>query len=390
MNPHARAMLLVALWVSGCASVKPGACLITEKPRAHKPPIAWHLIDVTLRAPFQACLSCAKQRGPANPSSFYEPRELDPDQVRVGPTQPSHEAQPPYVITRIKDEGKSPGFVVTDGKGDRYLFKLDRAGYPELLTASEVVASKLMYALGYHVPSYEIVDVRLQELSLDPGLGEDEDELEELVEDHLLQGRLRISASRWLDGEVLGPFSFRQHRGCSELRALKLAYAWINNTDAKDHNTLMVWQGNRVIGHLIDFGTSLGASASDGAKKPCQGWRYDFDVKDGLLELLALGMRNSGCNPKETVMSPAVGLFSPRLDPRRWKPYAPNLAFAVMTEADGRWMASEIAKLSRAHLAAAVAAGRYRHQADADRILEILEARRAAIIEAYLPETTIR
>ena len=141
---------------------------------------------------------------------------------------------------------------------------------------------------------------------------------------------------------------------------------------------------SRAVGYLIDFGTSLGASASEGPKKPCQGWRYDVDVKDGLLELLTLGLYTGGCDPKEQVVSPAVGRFSPRLDPRRWKPYAPNLAFEVMTHADGRWMASKIATLSRAHLAAAVAAGHYQNQADADRILDILEARRRAIMEAYL------
>lgn len=385
MTP-ARAALVLALLSAGCASK--GACLVTEKPRAVKPSVAWHLVDVTLRGPFQACLSCARQRGPANPSSFYEPRDpaaMTPEQVQTGPTQPQHDAQPPYVITRIKDEGKSPGFMVRDGKGDRYLFKLDREGHPELLTASEVVASKLIHALGYHVPSYEIVDVRFKDMSLDPGLGEDEDELEKLLEKHVSpQGRVRVSASRWLDGDVIGPFRFRKHRGCSELRALKVAYAWINNTDTKDHNTLMVWEGDHATGYLIDFGTSMGASASDGAKNPCQGWRYDFDLRDGLLELLTLGLYNGGCDPTERAASPAVGLFSPRLDPRRWKPYAPNLAFNVMTEADGRWMASTIAALSRAHLAAAVAAGRYRRQADADRVLDILEARRAAIIEAYL------
>ncbi len=321
-------------------------------------------------------------------SSFFTNRDMthvSPEAIRRGPTQAGQEAQPPFVMTRMKVEGKTAGFFVRDTKGDRYLFKLDFVGYPELLTGAEVVTSKLLYALGYSVPSYEIVNVTQEQLTLSPTLPpETKEQLARLVTSHGQGGVIRVSASRFLDGEIVGPFSFKAHRHCTELRALKLAYAWVNNTDAKDQNTLMVWTGHRAMGYLIDFGSSLGASASRGSKGPCQGWVNDVDLKDITLELLTLGLHTTGCDSKERPWSPAVGLFSPRLDPIRWKPYAPNVAFEEITKADARWIAERLALFSRAQLDAAVSAGQYARREDAQRLVDVLEARRQAILRAYL------
>ena len=388
--------------VSGCATTPPASCLITRKPVLRKVPVAWHLIDVTVLEPLKHAglvgdawrhvvrpppSSAMAVFEPSGESSFWtarDPAQWLASQVRIGPTKPEQRAQAPFLVIRVKDEGKTPGFVVTDSKGDRYLFKLDLAASPELLTGAEVVSSKLLHALGYAVPSYEIVDVAVDDLSADPAHDVSRHQLDELLAGHVRNGRLRVSASRWLDGEILGPFSFKRYRHCPELRALKLAYAWVNNTDAKDRNTLMVWTDERAMGYLIDFGSSLGANASRGPKAPCQGWVYDVDLGEGALELLTLGLHESGCDPQQAqALSPAVGAFSPQVDPRRWKPYAPNPAFDAMTEADARWMASLLARFSRAQVAAAVAAGQYQNPADAQRIADVLDARREAIVRVY-------
>jgi len=326
------------------------------------------------------------ERGTAD-SSFLVDRpiaQLSAEEIRRGPTPAGQEPQPPLVITKMKEEGQTTGFFVKDARGERYLLKLDLVDFPELITGAEIVTSKLMYALGYYVPSYEIVEVAVDDLTISPMLGKDREELTALLHGRIRDGRVRASASRFLEGELLGPFRFRQFRHCPSLRALRLASAWLNNTDTKDHNTLMVWTGGRAIGYLIDFGTSLGAEARHGPKEPCQGWVYDVDLDVGLLEVLTLGWYHSGCDRREHAVSPALGLFSTRFDPRRWKPYAPNLAFARMTEDDARWMAGRIAALSRAQLEAAVVAGRYSNPEDAARLIEILEARQATIVEAYL------
>jgi len=389
------ALAVAGLLACGCAAPR-GPALLTTRPAVKRQSIAAHLVGVSLLSPAldlarmgrQPSASSDLAGGEVPDSSFFTNRDiarLSPERVQAGPTQPGWRAQPPFTVTRIKEEGKTGGFVVRDAKGDRYLFKLDALGYPELVTGDEVVASKLLHAVGYYVPSYEIEQVRVADLHLDSSIDPEEyKEIEELVRERVTGGRVRVSASRYLEGEILGPFRFADYRRLAELRALRVLYAWLNNTDAKDHNTLMVWTGDRAVGYLIDFGTSLGGDAGRGAKRACRGWVYDVDLGNGLWELLTLGLHDNGCDPRARPHSPATGTFSARFDPRRWKPYAPNLAFEEMTEADAQWIAGKLARLSQAQVAAAVDAGRYTDPADAQYLVEMLEARRRTILDTYL------
>jgi hypothetical protein len=409
--------VLLALSLAGCSTWSrawgPTPCCIQGKPAVRRQPIAWHLFDVTVLEPieqplhlirslrklFGVPLRSANLRDGAVPDTTFftnrDPASLTPEQVRLGPTRPEDAARPPFLVTKPKTEGKTFGFFATDARGQRYLLKFDPAGAPELLSGAEVVSSKLLYALGYHVPSYEVVFLAPDQLRLTEGLlvkdrrGRlapfGEPELAALLEGQLRDGTLRVSASKILEGTVLGPAPFKRFRDCAEIRALKLAYAWINNIDTKDHNSLLVWDGARTVGYLIDFGTSLGADAGlGGPKSPCAGWRNVVDLKEASLELVTLGLHRPACDVAEAPLSPSVGLFSPRVDPDRWKPYAPNVAFAQMTEDDARWMARRMARLSRQQLEAAVAAGQYRDPADAASLVETLEQRRQRIVQRYV------
>jgi hypothetical protein len=391
---------LVCCLALGCAAkhttLGGPACLLTEKPTLPKQSIARHLVGVTLRSPVKAVARHAPSAnlvdGQVPDSSFFTNRrisDLTPEAIRRGPSQPGQEPQPPFVVTKLKGEGKTAGFFAKDAKGDRYLMKLDLPDYPELLTGAEAVTSRLMFALGYHVPSYDVVEFSVSQLTLAPDGRVSRDEVDEMLEDRVTDGRLRVCASRLLEGEVLGPFRFQDYRHLTELRGLRLAYAWINNTDAKDHNSLMVWTGDRAVGYLIDFGTTLGADAKRGPKRPCQGWLNDVDVKNMTLEVVTLTMHRSGCDVPEPSVSATIGRFSPRLDPARWKPYAPNLAFDAMTSADAHWMARRLAQFSRAQIEAAVDAGRYSRPEDARAVVDVLEVRRHAILHAYLPQPTL-
>lgn len=387
---------VLAVGLCGCASPRATSCLLGSHPVLQHHSIEWHLVDVStlsqLQRAFEGACGARCHRNESSESEeaaagFLSPREpalLQPDEVRRGPTV-EESPQPPFVVTRLKGEGKTAGFFVHDARGQRYLFKLDLSSWPELLSGAEVVSSKLLHALGYHVPSYEILDVRPGDFAMKDG-AVGLDLVHALLAGRLREGRLRVSASRLLDGEVLGPLQFEYYRSCRAVRALRVAYAWLNNTDAKDHNTLVVRQQDQTRAYLIDFGTSLGANAMYGAKRPREGRLYDFELRSWLMDVLTLGFYNRWLDARTRPFSQAVGLFSERLEPRRWKPYAPNLAFAAMTENDARWMAGRIAALSRAQLAAAVSAGRYSHPEDAARIVEVLEARQEAIVKAYLAD----
>ena len=403
-NPPPRTVVVICLCVvlTGCASwPRPWgrACCVETKPVVRKQPIWWHLFDVTvlepLEQPFQLVRPFRKlagvpvralnlRQGEVPDTAFFtnhDPARLSPDAVRWGPTRPEDLVRPPVTVTDAKTEGKTAGFFGTDAKGDRYLFKLDPVEAPELLSGAETVTSKLLYALGYHVPSYEVTRMAPEELSGTP------EELQAQLEGRVEEGRVRMVASKLLDGEILGPARFKRFRDCADVRALKLPYAWVNNIDAKDHNSLLVWDGGRTVGYLIDFGTSLGADAgAGGPKRPCAGWLNIVDLKEASVKLLTLGLYHPACDVPTPPHDPSVGLFLPTVNPDKWKPYAPNLAFQEMNEDDARWMAGRMARLTRVQVEAAVSAGQYRSAEDAAYLVETLEQRRAAIVRRYLTE----
>ena len=415
-RPIACAAGLILLAAGGCASWpstwSERPCCVDTKPTVRRQPIAWHLLDVTLIEPVEQLadvgrwgrrltgvpvrslnLGDAQAASAIGETAFFTDRPiatLSDEAVRWGPTN-SHDApRPPYTITALKTEGKTPGMFVTDRAGRRYLFKFDPVGAPELLSGAEVVTSKLLYALGYHVPSYEAVWTTLEELQLGPEVSAGDGHtarhgLERMLAQHVRDGRLRVSASRFLEGDILGPARFERFRDCTEVRALKLAYAWVNDTDAKDHNTLLVWDGARTRGYLIDFGTSLGADAGlAGPKAPCAGTTYEVDPGVWVRRLVTLGWYRPGCGANGPVVSPSIGRFAPALNPSHWKPYVPNLAFQQMNEDDARWMARRLAQLTRRQLEAAVAAGQYARSEDVAYLVEALDRRRGAIVERYL------
>lgn len=418
-NSEFRILLVSLLFVSGCATwprswgLQP--CCVTTKPAIKRQTIGWHLFDVSVISQIKRMfhLGRVSRRLIGLPvralnledvhvadSAFFtngDPAMLTPEQVRWGPTRPDDLGQPPYTITKAKTEGKTPGFFVRDARGLRYLFKLDPIDAPELLSGAEVVTSKLLHALGYHVPSYEIVRLRPEELRI----GQDvtvkdaqgiphpltEEALKSVVEARVLDGVLRVGSSKILEGEILGPVPFKRFRDCAEVRALKIAYAWVNNIDAKDHNSLLVWDGQRAVAYLIDFGTSLGADAGLAAPKaPCEGWEYVVDFKEATWDVLTFGLHRSGCKPQERPADASIGLFTARIDPQRWKPYVPNLAFQEMDRDDAQWLARRMARLSRTQIEAAVAAGQYANPKDAAYLAEILDRRRLAIVTRYLDD----
>ena len=409
-------LALLGTGLAGCAAaprrVAARPCCLDVKPVVHRQSIGWHLFDVTVLEPIEQPFHLLRfgrqllgwpirarnlRGGIVEFSAFFtnrDPAALTPEAVRWGPTRPEDAPQPPFLITRPKLEGKTPGFFVRDARGVRYLFKLDPVDAPELLSGAEVVTSKLMFALGYHVPSYEVAFVRPEDLHLrEVFVAEDargrtrpfrDAELRAEVAPRVHEGTVRVCATKILDGQILGPARFKAFRDCAEIRALKVAYTWVNNIDSKDQNSLLVWDGQQTVGYIFDFGTSLGADAGRaGPKTRCAGWTYLVDLKVLSLEALTLGWRRPACDPGPLGQSPHIGFFTAHVDPARWKPYAPNLAFNAMTDEDARWMARRLARLSTAQIEAAVSAGQYRDPADARDLVEMLEARRATILSRY-------
>lgn len=197
--------------------------------------------------------------------------------------------------------------------------------------------------------------------------------------DDRFDGR-RATAVPFLDG-VLGQFEFDWFRHRREIRGLRMACAWINDTDRVATNTLVALDDGRARYRLIDFNSCLGAW-NGCPKEPWRGHRYAIDLEELAVEALTLGLVHADYDPRQAVVSPAVGRFDARFDPMSWRGQFPNTAFNQMTEADLHWMAGKISGLSREHLVAIVAETHLTRAEDEAYLLETLLMRRAAILEA--------
>jgi hypothetical protein len=329
---------------------------------------------------------------------------------RLGGPEPG-----PWTVLSGKAEGKAIGFTIADTTGAVFLFKLDPPGHLGMTTGAELVSTKLFHALGYHVPENYVVTFRPDRLVIGEGAEAGGDPLTEVdLRDLLAQvpqteeGAYRALASRFIEGEPLGPFRYwgrrpddpndlfpHEHR--RELRGLRAFAAWLQHTDARAHNTLDTYverahtdtEGSRdtvryVRHHLLDFGSTLGAGAVD-SKRLGAGHERNFSPGVVLTSALTLGFAGRPWLDIDYVERPALGRFTAEgFDPARWTPQYRNPAFANMDTDDAFWAARQIAHFTDEEIRAVTAAARYPDPQDARLLADILVERRDRIARAWL------
>jgi hypothetical protein len=339
-------------------------------------------------------------------------RRMSIDELRRGPgnsTPP--DPHRPWRITAAKSNGITPGFVIEDGHKNRYVLKFDPPLYPELCSAADVIGSKIFYALGYDTPENYIVHFRREQLEVTDGVmyrppSGKKTPLTEHVVDELLRaqpklanGTYRALASRWLDGEVIGPFDYRgtrsddpndtiPHQDRRVLRGLAVFAGWVNHHDTSQINTMDVLvtddSGRKYVKHhLIDFGSILG-SRGDRPKEPWIGHEYTIVHKETVMRAMTLGFYVPGWERSGYPNLRGVGLLDARsFDPLKWKPEVPNSAFLMMDTADAFWAAKQVAAFTDDEIRAMVQTGELSDQRAADWITDCLITRRDKIAQAW-------
>ncbi len=311
-----------------------------------------------------------------------------------------------WKVVSAKTEGITPGFVILDRNSRRYFVKFDPPANPEMATGADQVASKIFYALGYHVPENYVVYFPPEMLEL----GQDvtvEDKLghkrrmtgrdltEILLRVHKgSDGRYRATASLALPGETLGPYRYygtrkddpndvvpHEHR--RDLRGMHLACALVNHDDSRSINTVDVLEdgpsGKFVKHYQLDFGSTLG-SGSDKVNSPRSGGEYLFGWKDAAIQLVTLGLAVPRWARASYPNLKAVGRFeSEMFDPERWVPEYPNPAFMNRLPDDEFWMAKQIASLRDEDIRGIVKAAEYSDPRAAEWIIRCLIERRDKI-----------
>jgi len=337
------------------------------------------------------------------------------EELARGPnTGPGPDTTGPWRIFRSKTEGVTPGFHIKDARGDRYVIKFDPVEFLELSSAAEVIATKLFYASGYNVPENYIARVHPEALTIEPGtswqdrFGDKRPLTTELLRrvlsrvPRLSDGRIRVLASKYVPGALLGPFRYygtrsddpndvvpHEHR--RELRGLRLLAAWTNHDDSRAHNTLDTWveeDGRHYVRHyLIDFGSTFGSGSVD-LQLPQLGFHSWLDTALLTKNALSLGLHVPAYRKVTWPEFPkfaSVGRFEAKVfEPQKWKSEYPNPAFVRMTDRDALWAAKIIARFTPDDLRAIVKTGEYSDPAAEQYFFETLLERQRKTVVYYL------
>lgn len=337
-------------------------------------------------------------------SSWFTNRSrLTVDDYVRGPNTSGGPAPGAWTVVSGKSDGITPGFTVRDSAGTTWFIKFDPPSNPEMATGAEIIATKLFWAAGYHVPENYLAVLDPATLTVDAratmrdAVGTRQPLTRDGVDRLLAQGarradgRYRVIASRQLTGRPVGPFKYygtrpddpndifpHEHR--RELRGLRAFSAWLNHDDSRSVNTLdtlVEVDGRHVLRHhLIDFGSTLG-SASVTAQKPRAGNEYIWEARPTLLTMLSFGFWVRPWIKVRYPDYPAVGnIEAAYFWPERWKPEYPNAAFRNARADDLFWAARRVMAVPDEAIRAVVASAEYSDRGAADYLADVIIARR--------------
>jgi hypothetical protein len=277
-----------------------------------------------------------------------------------------------------------------------------------------VVATKLFWALGYHVPEVHIASLNPDQLAIDdsatitPPSGNERNFKPGDITILLRRahrdpdGTYRVVASKALEGRPVGGFRFygtrpddpndivpHEHR--RELRAYGTFAAWLNHVDSKSINTLdtVIEQNGRQVvrHHLLDFGSTLG-SAGVYPREAFEGSEHLIEGAETLAGIPTFGFYIKQWRTDPRYRARAVGAFPTenlRWDPEEWKARYHNSAFRAARMDDKFWAARRVHQFTNEMLTAVVGTGQFDDPESEQLLAKFLIDRRDAIVSRYLP-----
>ena len=339
-------------------------------------------------------------------------RRLTPEEVAEGPHTTTGPAPGRWTITSSKIEGVTPGFFMRDSTGQGWLVKVDPRGYRRMATGTEVVVTKLFWALGYHVTESHIAYLRRDQLAIDDGakfeppggkprpmtIADITTLLERLdVEPdgsyRVLAGKLvrKLGEFRFFGTNPDDPNDLVPHEHRRELRGYGTFAAWVNHVDSHAHNTLDALvndNGRAFVRHnLQDFSSTLGA-ASVGPREYWEGHEYIVEGREALKQMPAFGFYFPQWHTEKVYEARSVGrlpLENANFNPELWKPRVPIQAFLRARADDKFWAAQKLVALTDDLLRAAIRTGEFADPRSEAVLVKVLADRRDAIARAYLP-----
>ena len=345
-------------------------------------------------------------------SSWWRPRhyydEMSPRELALGANErdatgpaAGPDTSATWTVTGGKFEGSSPGFWIQDARGDRFLIKLDAPEWMELASSAEVISTKIYHAAGYNVPQNTITEFTLDHLEIEDGATAPDDaggerpmrraDLQELLDPYMSadEDTVRGLASKFVDGDPIGPFGFKGRRGDDpndrvlhehrrELRGLRVISSWINDTDRRAANTLDVYTDDEYVKrYLLSMNQTLGSGGTF-VRSPLHGHAYMIDQRIIPQALLSAGTYHfPWWESDHDIPHPSVGYFwADVFDPGSWVMTYPNPAFEKMTLRDAFWGAKIVMSFSDDDLETIVETAQMSTPEAEQHILDVLKERR--------------
>ena len=335
-------------------------------------------------------------------------RDISVDEMRLGPNQyESPDMTQKLLVIQSKVGGGSAGFVIEDARGDRYIIKFDEPHAPITESATDVAVQRLLWACGYNVPENSIIYFTRDNLQLSSDatvkdtFGNKRRMTELDIDKQLARsyrapdGTYRALASKFLPGIPVGgyvqegvrpddPNDRIPHEHRRDIRGLYILFGWLQQTDAKEDNTLDMWVegdgGRHYVRHyLVDFGKSFGTSALI-VKRPGDGLAENLDFEYIFKSVPAFGLWR---RPYEGTLVPGIqglGMFDAKhFRPEIWKSHAPYRPFDYVDPLDSYWAAKIVMRFTPALIRTAIEQGRFEDPRAVDYLTEVMVARQRKV-----------
>lgn len=325
-------------------------------------------------------------------------RDLTRDELRNGPNrQPGPFENLPWTVKKAKTGGTAIGFIFEDKTGAQYLVKFDSLGRPEMESGAHTIVQRILWACGYNVPEDYIGFIKRSDLVLAPKATREtagkkvpltEEDLTTALEriEKTRDGKMRVLASRYLPGKIIGPYAREGTRGDDpndkiphqlrrSLRGQYPIFAWLNHTDLQEDNTLDTFENGHVVHYLIDFGNALGVMGT-GLDSQTVGYTYRFDWEIAAKSLFTFGLWE---RPWEEVDDPnlrGIGLFdAEHFVPQDWRANSFYWPFEDKDRFDAFWGAKLMMRFTRADLKEIVGEAKFSNPRSAQYMLDTLVRR---------------
>ena len=323
-----------------------------------------------------------------------------------------------WLVDQGKANGASAGFRIRVPDKGKYMIKTDSKEQPERPSAASVIGSTVYHVAGFNTSCEQIIYVRPSVFKLKPGLKFadnsgvekpfDDAALKHVLEQTTRRGELiRLQASAWLPGALLGPFRYAgaraddpndiiPHEDRRDLRGGRLLAAWLDHFDAREQNSMDTWIADdkgheesspgQVRHYYLDTSDTLGSEwAWDGISRRL-GHSYLLDFEDVGVDFITLGIVPRVWDRLERKKGAELfGYFEAReFEPALWKNEYPNPTFSRMTELDGAWAARILARFTPRMVSTLAMMGQFADPFHTSYLAEVLQGRLAKILARYL------